>query len=172
MISTPPSHWANVQLTYHQIQLRDAEEGGPAPLETQGNGLIVVDDEPDGATILTGIAIGAVDVEVQLTDAPPGLDLDSWEEVVEVSIESTTGSLIVCGLDGDLPDLPNLAHHGSGFYRLRVHARGRDTDPDGSANTPLPFEHYLIISWPAPSAPEQAFKHTDAFGRERRNPKL
>ncbi|MEU1393823.1 MULTISPECIES: hypothetical protein [unclassified Nonomuraea] len=172
MISTPPDHWANVHLSYHQIQLRDPEEGGPAPVEGYGNGLIVVDDEPDGATIFTGIAIGVVDVEVQLTDEPPGIDLDNWEEIVEVSIESTSGSLIVCGLDGDLPDLPNLAHHGEGFYRLRVHARGRDTDPDGTASTPLPFEHYLIIAWPAPYAPELAFKHTDAIGHQRRHPHL
>ncbi|MFI7149068.1 hypothetical protein ACIBO2_29490 [Nonomuraea sp. NPDC050022] len=101
-------------------------------------------DEPDGATILTGISIGAVDVTVQLAEGPPPRDLDSWEEIVEVSIESTSGSLIVCGLDGDLPKLPNLAWQGEGFYRLRVHARGRDTMPDGSAGA-TPVEHYLII---------------------------
>ncbi|WP_433511519.1 hypothetical protein ACQP2T_48125 [Nonomuraea sp. CA-143628] len=157
------SYRANVWLSYHQVQIRDANELGPQFPERWDNGLIAVADEPDGATILTGISIGAVDVTVQLAEGPPPLDLDSWEEIVEVSIESTSGSLIVCGLDGDLPKLPNLAWGGKGCYRLRVHARGRDTNPDGSAGA-TPVEHYLITSWQAEPQPDMPFKYADAFG--------
>ncbi|MEU7742806.1 hypothetical protein [Nonomuraea sp. NPDC049158] len=95
--TAPSSYRANVWLSYHQVQIRDANELGPQLPERWDNGLIAVADEPDGATILTGISIGAVDVTVQLAEGPPPLDLDSWEEIVEVSIESTSGSLIVCG---------------------------------------------------------------------------
>ncbi|MGP3913739.1 hypothetical protein [Nonomuraea sp. 10N515B] len=161
--AAPSSYRADVWLSYHQLQLRDANELGPEFPERWDNGLIAVADEPEGATILTGISIGAVDVTVQPTEEPPPLDLDSWEEIVEVSIESTSGSLIVCGLDGDLPNLPNLAWRGKGFYRLRVHARGRDTMPDGSAGA-TPVEHYLIISWPAEPQPDMPFKYADVFG--------
>lgn len=89
--AAPSSYQANVWLSYHQVQIRDANELGPQFPERWDNGLIAVADEPDGATILTGISIGPVDVTVQLTEGPPPLDLDSWEEIVEVSIESTSG---------------------------------------------------------------------------------
>ncbi|MET7334387.1 hypothetical protein [Nonomuraea sp. NPDC005650] len=168
MTATSPSYQSSVHLSYHQIQLRELDEAGPEFPARFDNGLIAVAEEGDGATILTGIALGLVDVEVQLADEPPVLDLDSWEEIVEVSIESTTGSLIVCGLDGDLPNLPNLAHQGEGFYRLRVHARGRDTKPDGVAS--IPVEHYLIISWPAEPQPDMPFKYADVFGAGVRRP--
>ncbi|GAA3608680.1 hypothetical protein GCM10022419_112040 [Nonomuraea rosea] len=157
-------------MSYHQIQLLDLDELGPEFPPRFDNGLIAVDDEPDGATILTGIALGVVEVEVQLADGPPPLDLDNWEEIVEVSIESTSGSLSVCGLDGDLPALPNLAWQGAGFYRLRVHARGRDTRPDGSASTPI--EHYLITSWQAEPQPDMPFKYVDLYGAEVRRRRI
>ncbi|MEV1238716.1 hypothetical protein [Nonomuraea sp. NPDC049750] len=67
-------------------------------------------------------------------------------------------------LDGDLPHLPNLAWQGAGFYRLRVHARGRDTKPDGVASTPV--EQYLITSWRAEPQPDMPFKYADMFGVE------
>ncbi|WP_049570130.1 hypothetical protein [Nonomuraea sp. SBT364] len=160
--TTPSSYQANVWLSYHQLQIRDANELGPDFPDRFDNGLITVADKPDGATILTGISIGPVEVTVQLTEELPPPNLDSWEEIVEVSIESTSGSLIVCGLDGDLPNLPNLAWHGKGFYRLRVHVRGRDTRPDGSVSAPV--EHYLISSSPAEPQPAMSIKHADMFG--------
>jgi hypothetical protein len=45
-----------------------------------------------------------------------------------------------------------------------VHARGRDTRPDGSAGTPV--EHYLITSWPAEAQPDMPFKYVDLYGAE------
>ncbi|MGR6918073.1 hypothetical protein ACU635_27850 [[Actinomadura] parvosata] len=155
----------NIHLSYHQIQIRPLDEPGPAYPKAFGNGLVALDDEePDGATILTGIAMGQVEMTVRLTEEAPSLDLDSWEEIVDISIESTFGSLILCGLLGDLPrNLPNLAWKGPGFYRLRVHAIGRDTDVDGTAFTPT--ERYAVVSWPAPCpAPDRVHKLTDVFG--------
>ncbi|MFI7230593.1 hypothetical protein ACIBO5_45925 [Nonomuraea angiospora] len=168
MSSADTSFRSHVWLSYHQIHLRALDEPLPRYPAAFPNGLIALDEEPDGATILTGISMGLADVTVQLAGASPPLDLDSWDEVVEVSIESTTGSLYVCGLDGDLPkDLPNLATGGEGFYRLRVHAVGRDTNVDGTARTPT--EHYLIISWPASPESEIVYKTSDAYGERVRN---
>ncbi|GAA2212152.1 hypothetical protein GCM10009850_076140 [Nonomuraea monospora] len=59
-------------------------------------------------------------------------------------------------------EVPNLAWKGPGFYRLRVHATGRDSYVDG---TGLNLEErYAIISWPADPAPDLIHKATDAYG--------
>ncbi|TYB60246.1 hypothetical protein FXF51_32150 [Nonomuraea sp. PA05] len=153
-----------IHLSYHQIEIRPHDEAGPSCPEAFPNGLIAVgDEEPDGAMIVTGLGMGQVEVTVQLADEEPPLDLDSWEEIVDLSIESTLGSLYVVGLLGDLPrKLPNLAWKGPGFYRLRVHAKGRDSYVDG---TGLNLEErYSIISWPADPAPDLIHKATDAYG--------
>ncbi|TMR92829.1 hypothetical protein [Nonomuraea basaltis] len=157
---------ANTSVTYHLLQLRGIEDPPPAPRGGYPNGLVTLGPGPDSATIVTGVALGVVDVTVLLASKPPSLNLEEWEEVVEVSIESSHGSLYVCGLDGDLPDLPNLATVGPGHYRLRIHARGRDVNPDGTARTPS--ESYLIIVWPASPAPEVIHKQSDAYGAMRR----
>jgi hypothetical protein len=62
---------------------------------------------------------------------------------------------------GDPHDLPPLTTAG-GDWRVRVHARGRDTDVDGVAREP--FEHYLVQVWPAAPAPETAHRLTDGYG--------
>ncbi|UBU08970.1 hypothetical protein [Nonomuraea gerenzanensis] len=157
-----------IQLSYHQIEIRPHDEAGPSYPKAFPNGLVAVgDEEPDGAIILTGLAIGQVEVLVRLAHEQPPLELDSWEEIVDISIESTLGSLYVVGLMGDLPrKLPNLAWKGPGFYRLRVHATGRDSSVDGSGLNLE--ERYFIVSWPADPAPDLVYKATDAYGAGRR----
>ncbi len=62
----------------------------------------------------------------------------------------------------DPPDLPVLTPAGPGSYRVRVHARGRDTAPDGVAEEPL--EDYLLTVWPAPPRSDTVYKQTDEYG--------
>lgn len=127
----------NVWVSSHQIVLRGIEDPPPNFPGIFPNGLVATGVDTDGATIVTGISMGLVDVTVELADEAPPLALEEREEVVEISIESSHGSLHVFGLDGDLSDLSNLASSGPGHYRLRVHARGRDTKIDGVARTPV-----------------------------------
>jgi hypothetical protein len=61
---------------------------------------------------------------------------------------------------------PVLTQAGAGGYRIRVHARGRDTAPDLVALEPV--EWYLIQVWPAPPAPERVLRQTDRYGAELR----
>ncbi|WP_181449157.1 hypothetical protein [Nonomuraea aridisoli] len=161
------SFHSRVRLSHHQVLISPLDEPLPAHPRAFPNGLIALDDdEPDaGATILTGVHTGVVDFTVQLVRQPPPPDLDSWDEIVEISLECAFGTLHVRGLHGDLPrDLPNLATEGDGWYRLRVHATGRDTDPGGIARTPT--ERYLLVVWPAPPQPELVLKRSDAYGAE------
>ncbi|MFG2629816.1 hypothetical protein [Streptomyces sp. NPDC048473] len=53
------------------------------------------------------------------------------------------------GEDPQEPYETNLAHAGPCEYRLRLHARGRDINPDGVQDEDEPIaEHYLLQVWP------------------------
>ncbi|GAA2655595.1 hypothetical protein [Nonomuraea recticatena] len=67
---------------------------------------------------------------------PPPLETKGWDEVVEVGYESPSGSLVI--VDNQATALPDLTPGGPGFYRVRVHLRGRELvyqvpdPPDGA----------------------------------------
>ncbi|MCC9738400.1 hypothetical protein [Streptomyces sp. MNU89] len=116
------------------------------------DGLILV--MARGAMIRTGIHTGTVHVTARpLNDPPDQPDPGPWEEITEASIYTHTGQL---GVDILYPDtypdtyldLPDLAHAGPGWYRLRAHARGRDTAPGALRDDS--DEDYLLLCWPAP----------------------
>ncbi|GAA2230327.1 hypothetical protein [Streptomyces indiaensis] len=74
-----------------------------------------------------------------------------WDEIVEVSVLCETGQLLVESLDlGPAEGLPDLASAGPSWYRIRVYAQGRNTNPDGTDSDPI--ERYLLTAWPATSA--------------------
>ncbi|MER6784180.1 hypothetical protein ABT330_05920 [Streptomyces sp. NPDC000658] len=150
-----------VPVQYHQFDISD--EGGPTGpiLEAGHNGLMQVTDGV--ITVLTGIHTGNVDVTVTLHESEPAAGDDNWQECVEISAHSASGDLMVRGLMDDLDDeLPLLSFDGPGDYRLRVHARGRDTAfdlaPEGVT------EWYLIQVWPAPTGPPTVLSRSDAYG--------
>ncbi|KUM96180.1 hypothetical protein AQI95_42670 [Streptomyces yokosukanensis] len=134
-----------------------------------GNGLIWVGH--GSATIATGVNYGPVRVTVDARSQEPSLDLEDWEEVVEVSIHFETDEADLESMGGAIEEEPQempLSAAGPGWYRLRVHARGRDEgaeaiDIDIDAD---PVEEYLIQSWPTPQAPEIRHKTTDTHGAE------
>lgn len=150
-----------VPVQYHQFNISD-EDGPTGPdLSYQHNGLVQV---TDGVTIvLTGIHTGDVDVNVTLYEAEPAPDSGDWQEIVEISAHSASGDLMVRGLMDDLDEeLPVLSFTGPGDYRLRVHARGRDTAVDLAPDEMT--EWYLIQAWPAPAAAVTVLRQSDAYG--------
>ncbi|MET8757519.1 hypothetical protein [Lentzea sp. NPDC004782] len=155
-----------VPVSYHTFWLADTAVPGPTLPYDDTNGLIVA--QPGIALVFTGIHTGGVNVRVEVFDDAPLLNTADWDEVVEVSIESTEGRIVVTGMHADAPDnLPVLTPDGEGWYRLRIHARGRDTAVDLSP--PQPVEDYLIQVWPtAEEQPENAYKHTDGYGASKR----
>ncbi|MFC8208880.1 MULTISPECIES: hypothetical protein [Streptomyces] len=150
-----------VPVQYHQFNISD-EDGPTGPdLQREHNGLLQV---TDGVTIvLTGIHTGDVDVTVTLHEAEPAPDSGSWQECVEISAHSASGDLMIRGLMDDLDEeLPVLSFSGPGDYRLRVHARGRDTAVDLAPDEVT--EWYLTQAWPAPAQPATVLNQTDAYG--------
>ncbi|MEU7363344.1 MULTISPECIES: hypothetical protein [Streptomyces] len=150
-----------VPVQYHQFQISD--EDGPADpdLPREHTGLVEVQDGI--ATIHTGIHAGDVDVTVTCHTQAPQPGNEVWEEIVEVSLHSVSGELRVRGLMDDLDEeLPVLSFAGPGDYRLRVHARGRDTAIDLAPEEVT--EWYLVQVWPAPAQDVAVLRQTGTYG--------
>lgn len=130
-----------VTVSHHTFYLGDDGRFPSPPLPETTTGL--VDAATDAAVIRTGIHTGVIDVTCQALSGPPPLDLAGWDAAAEIGIRASIGQVTVASLGFDLPEqFPVLTPAGPGEYRARVHARGRDTDIDGTASTPI--ELYLI----------------------------
>ena len=141
-------------------------EDGERPLTPPGYANTLIAVAPGYATVATGIAMGDVRLTVEVRQDPPPVDVADWEEAAEVTLESPTGRMrIATADDGDpTPPFPVLTPNGPGYYRIRVHARGRDNAIDQTADEPV--EDYLVQVWPAPPAPQKIYKQTDRYGAQ------
>ncbi|WP_036509335.1 hypothetical protein [Nocardia aobensis] len=92
---------------------------------------------PGFLTVLTGIAHGPATLTIETTTGEP--DSAEWETVEEAVIDTAT-ELLVAGIDGRVAG--EFTPISPGRYRIRVHARGRDTDFDGTSTEPV--EQYLV----------------------------
>jgi hypothetical protein len=164
-----------VDVAYHTYVIR-AEEADEPPAEAEGipaNGLIAA--APDYISVYTGLHTGDISLTLETWQDEPPLDLDAWEEVVEVSFTSTTGDAKVVDewTDSPVPIDLNLAFAGPGEYRLRAHARGRDLgrdeDTQSADDGDTLVEHHLLQAWPASPGSELILKATDDVGAEARS---
>lgn len=112
-----------------------------------GDGLLGTAE--DVACVLTGINSGAVLLSALLVDKDPGHDPGVWDDIATTELVSPRGDFRDSALMGERGDI-NLAHAGPGTYGLRLHARGRDADPDGVQDEDEPItERYLLQVWPS-----------------------
>lgn len=140
--------------TAHNVYVPEGSFGvldaGEIPVETAdwSNGLAV--PMAHGLLVVTGIHTGEIRATATpLTGPPPGPADDVWEEIVEVSVHAPKGRLQIESLErGPAEGLASLSPVGPGWYRLRVHARGRNILPDKVSAEPV--EDYLLLAWPAP----------------------
>lgn len=139
---------AEIFVTYHQMI---AVEPGSEPAGLGASNLVAT--KPGAVAIFTGIHTGYVDVTLQCAVSPSPVDIEGWEEVEEVELISRTGDMHLSGLmDGPPENFPTLTPQGPGRYGMRVHARGRDINYDGTAKKP--FEFYLVVVWPIEVGPD------------------
>ena len=96
-----------------------------------------------------------VPVEIEVTDAPPDLDLDAWDHVAEASLDVPSGRLELHECTGGLIDVLTVE---AGTYRIRAYYGGLTTlSQDGLDGD----DHYRIVLWPAPSADTVVLKQFD-----------
>ncbi|WP_371658284.1 hypothetical protein [Streptomyces sp. NBC_00280] len=136
-------------------------DAGEIPVQTAdwGNGLAVPMSQ--GALVVTGIHTGTVRATATALVGPPVASVHaSWEEIVEVGLRVTTGLLRVESLGhGPVDGLAPLSPAGPGWYRLRVHARGRNILPDKVSTEPV--EDYLLVTWPAAPSDADIIRSSD-----------
>ncbi|MGW5318260.1 hypothetical protein [Nocardia thailandica] len=123
-----------VQVDHHQFLLTS---GDTDTTDVTAEGTLIWTG-PGFVSVLTGIARGPVTLTLDPSPAAD-TDLDEWDIAEETVIE-TAAPLHVTALDGDLA--PAFAPIPAGRYRIRVHARGRDTHYDRDVTHPC--EEYLI----------------------------
>ncbi len=129
------------------------------------------------AIIFSGTQWGPVEVAVEWCEDPPALKLDSWDDVVEVSMGFAKNAEVydpnaAPASKSGLPDLiigPARDDDDPLWFRVRVHARGRDAGRDRDYSTDAAVEFHLIQAWPAARAPEIQHKLTDFVGEELRD---
>ncbi|WP_157621669.1 hypothetical protein [Saccharothrix sp. NRRL B-16348] len=152
-----------VPVRYHTFWLADVPVPAQRPEPDRRNGL--VDGQFGLCVVFTGIHTGRALVAVELFEETPAYgDLNEWEEVVEVSFEAPHGNVVVTGIEADaFGSFPVLTPYGPGWYRVRLHARGRDTAVDLVASEPV--EHYLVHIWPESERADDIVKLTDGYGQ-------
>jgi hypothetical protein len=147
-------------ITYSQYFLMELNCGGPADDMYAGfNGLISAREYM--AVIMTGTESGPVSVTADWQETQPPLDLDPWDDVVEVSMVFDEEPAVLYSVEGTGTLMPQLP---PGSYRVRVHARGRDRARALLTVWDPPVEEHLIQAWPAPVEPEVRHKLTDQYG--------
>jgi hypothetical protein len=101
---------------------------------------------------------GGSPVRIALLTAPPPLDTDTWEDVVEVSVTVPPGAApgwyTWCGENSGPLDLP------PGTYRVRISAWGRDAGRGPGEAAEGTVDRYLLEFWPAPHRPDAIVRST------------
>jgi hypothetical protein len=157
-----------LRVSFGQYAIYDPEVGPDAvpPLpERIGNGAAVT--ATDGVCLVSGLHTGDIWITAETWTASPPLELDGWDDVVEVAYTATTDAALVGELDGDSrDDLPNLLASGPGTYRLRISVRGRAAGQklDHLKRDEDPVEEHRLQMWPADLADETIHKATDEVG--------
>ncbi|MCD0452119.1 hypothetical protein LO762_23425 [Actinocorallia sp. API 0066] len=146
---------------HHQYFLVDTEADNLPSTSAVKNGLIGADT--NGVCVLAGLHTGPIWLDVEPLDTEPALDLDDWEEIVEIGYPATSGALEVSEWgSGERDDLPDLIG-GPGEVRVRISTRGRPAGhaADALNNEDEPVEEHRLQIWPGPGPTETVHKTTD-----------
>jgi hypothetical protein len=82
--------------------------------------------EEGNAFLVIGLHTSPVSLTVTAADQDPGADLESYEDIVEISFESPSGLVSLYEWGRGVHGIPPLSA-GPGTYRFRYHAYGMDT---------------------------------------------
>jgi len=142
--------WASCAAEVREHRFTLAERSVVGEADFSGNGLAVA--VAGGIVVRTGLDEGHMGVSLRILEGPPDeLNIDWWDEVVEISWRAERGDAAFG--EGD-------SHHSRtppwpGDYRVRVHAIGRDGEER---------ERYEILLWQAPPGPDIVHKRSDRLG--------
>lgn len=147
--------------SHHQFYVEDAR----APGDTGHPDFWTKQASQDALAVIAGtIGIGTgsyatVEVNTEIHDTEPPVQLDDWDHVTEAGLTITSGVLRVVGCldDGDGEEFAVA----SGSYRVRCcHANLAGLEEFGEGK-----DWYLVQVWPSGDASRQVLKRWSAPGR-------
>ncbi len=152
-----------LDVDFHQFTIRSRADLDEPVQDSPAQDLLFAPRRAHVA-VLSGIASGPVAVTTQRLDTAPDQVADGWEDVAEVSLAVDAGeALRVVGWTRELPEDEARLDVGPGTYRVRVHARGRDSAYDAAVLEVL--EEFLVQAWPAPFAAPVTLAATSKVAR-------
>ncbi|WP_181773981.1 DUF6461 domain-containing protein [Amycolatopsis pittospori] len=144
----PRASSGSAEVSGHRFTLAERRVEGEA--DFSGNGLAVT--VPGGVAVRTGLGEGRVNVSTRILEGPPdAVELDWWDEVVELSWRAEQGDATL----GESASQTSKTPPWPGDFRVRVHAIGRDGDEK---------ERYELVLWQAPPGPDIVHKRGDRLG--------
>ena len=141
---------------HHQFYVV-TDDGYPEFPATRSIHDVIAPTSGHGFCVMTGIAMGAVQLAIEvLGRAPESIDdRREWEAVTDISFSAASSTAHVQALMESTPEpfsaftLPRAP----GWYRVRAHAQGRSLDFD-TVVSENPREYHLLQMWPADSREE------------------
>lgn len=154
-----------VHPSHSQYYVRDWDcEYYPEVTSLEEDELISVDADRHLIKVTTGMYGFDLPLTVEILDAEPSADLDTWQEISEATAVLTGPELLIESIlinQADRFPLPAGPDQTSS-YRVRVHATGRAEAAEAvhvSADKSDPLvERHLIQVWPAPIEPLKTWK--------------
>jgi hypothetical protein len=154
-----------VQPSHSQYYVRDWDcEYYPEVAPLEEDLLISVHADRHLIQVITGMYGFDLPLTVEILDAEPSADLDTWQEISEATAVLTGPELLIESIlinQADRFPLPAGPDQTSS-YRVRVHATGRAEAAEAvhvSADNGDPLvERHLIQVWPAPIEPLKTWK--------------
>lgn len=143
-----PAYSFELFADYYQFYLRDEQaEGDLSPRWTEEATRRFLATAPGTIGIGT-VRNVQIPVAVEVRDDDPTCDLAQWDHVVECSIDTRSGRIVVAGCTDYLPSAARITVT-PGSYRARVFWGGLDTlNDDGLKGN----DHYKVVLWPAPAS--------------------
>jgi hypothetical protein len=147
---------------YHQFYVvTEGESAYPEFPATRSIHDVIAPTSGHGFCVMTGIAMGSINLAIEVLDLPPETidDTRDWEGVTDISFSAESSVARVQALMHPTPapfsafTLPRAP----GWYRVRAHAQGRSLNFD-SVVRENPREYHLLQMWPA-GTPEGPIDH-------------
>ncbi len=132
---------------YFQFYLRDEQAINPDPFPNIWSKRAFADMLAvlPGIVNIRTVRNMFVPVTVEIADAPPHDEFDTWDHVVETSLDVPSGSIVIAGCTEYFPDAARIPVP-TGNYRLRAYYGALN-----SVEKTMGLEgddHYRIVLWP------------------------
>jgi hypothetical protein len=105
---------------------------------------------------------GEAKVRVESHGQRPPLDVQAWDDIVEIPVEVGDDGLRLSSLFGEPVQCPPLSMLAAGSYRARVCSSGRQQVADGFSHDSeqATVERFAIFVWPALPEPAEILKES------------